>query len=211
MLLFFRWPEYIRLYQSYDMTDQFPVWCTLFALYSLLLLVICSESGWLCQWYGMKDQFSLWCTLFGLHFFCSARSTTKLTGRNRKHPHYLPICQGNCILFISCRDKTYFCNKDYPKRRVFSEPWSLWASKQILIARIIDRLSREAFFSANPKIWSAKSRTLKPWPCFTDASGFVVTEAEPYQADMKWIVIAAQVLPCLVYLMRWSPMQSERQ
>ena len=113
--------------------------------------------------------------------------------------------------FISCRDKTYFCYKDDPKRRVFSEPWSLWATKQILIARIIDRLSREAFFSANPKIWSAKSRTLKPWPCFTDASGFVVTEAEPYQADMKWIVIAAQVLPCLVYLMRWSPMQSERQ
>ena len=136
MLLFFRWPEYIRLYQSYDMTDQFPVWCTLFVLYSLLLLVICSESGWLCQWYGMKDQFSLWCTflylfilylmlllfrciesgwlyqfynmtyqfslwctLFGLHFICSARSTTKLTGRNRTYPHYLPICQGNCILF----------------------------------------------------------------------------------------------------------------
>ena len=48
---------------------------------------------------GMKDQFSMWCTLFGLHFICSARSTTKLTGWNRTYPHYLPICQGNCILF----------------------------------------------------------------------------------------------------------------
>ena len=132
-------------------------------------------------------------------------------GATEHIPIICPFVKATVLFFISCRDKTFFCNKDYPKRRVFSEPWSLWATKQILIARIIDRLSREAFFSANPKIWSAKSRTLKPWPCFTDASGFVVTEAEPYQADMKWIVIAAQVLPCLVYLMRWSPMQSERQ
>ena len=71
----------------------------LFILCLMLLLFRCIESGWLYQLYDMTDQFSLWCTLFGLHFICSARSTTKLTGRNRKHPHYLPICQGNCILF----------------------------------------------------------------------------------------------------------------
>ena len=51
MFLFFRWTEYIWLYQSYDTTDQYFVWCTLFLLYSWLLLVI---------------QLSLWCTLFVL-------------------------------------------------------------------------------------------------------------------------------------------------
>ena len=89
----------------------------LFILCLMLLLFRCIESGWLYQLYDMTDQFSLWCTLFGLHFICSAMSTTKLTGRNLTYPHYLPICQGN--IFISCRDKTYFCYKDYPKKGSF--------------------------------------------------------------------------------------------
>ena len=99
MLLFFRWTE--NTFDSInDMTWQISFPCG--ALY--LHFIRC------CSWLyalnqvdfindGMKVQFSLWCTLFGLHFIWSARSTTKLTGCNRTYPHYLPICQGNCILF----------------------------------------------------------------------------------------------------------------